>query len=56
MTFGPYAGEDSSRYLVLEEKVRIVSRYWEISGAEDAERLRYGNKQRLHSRFGLAFN
>lgn len=49
MTFGLIAGEEeSSRYLVREEKaLRIVSRYWEVSGASAAERLRYGNKQRL---------
>lgn len=49
MTFGPYAGEEKSgRYLVLEEKaLRIVSRYWEVSGAASAERLRVGNRKRL---------
>lgn len=49
MTFGLFAGdEDSSRYLVLEEKAfRIVSRYWEVSGVSSAERLRFRNKQRL---------
>lgn len=49
MTFGLFAGdEDSSRYLVLEEKAfRIVSRYWEVSGVSSAVRLRYGNKHRL---------
>lgn len=49
MTFGPIAGEEESgRYLVLEEKaLRIVSRYWEVSGASSAGRLRYGNRQRL---------
>lgn len=47
MTFGLFVIEEVSSRPVLEEKaLRIVSRYWEVSGVSFAER-RYGSKQRL---------
>lgn len=39
MSYGPPAGKDSGRFIILERKLRIVSRYWEVLGDTSAVRL-----------------
>lgn len=48
MTFGSFVGEDVSSRLVLEQQaLRIVSRYWEVSGKGIPVRLRAGKTNKL---------
>lgn len=56
MTFGPFAGEEgSARSLVPERVLRIVSRYWEVTGSAPAARPRSSSPHEilLTSPFGL---